>query len=59
MKTCMRSSMTQERLDHCAVLHVHQHKLGALDIDEIAREFGVKLTREELRTFEIIVEQSN
>ena len=36
LKTYMRSSITEERVIHCAVLHVHQHKLDALDIHEIA-----------------------
>ncbi len=31
----VRSCMSQEHLNHCAVLHVHQHKLDALDVDEI------------------------
>ena len=35
LKTYVRSCMSQEHLNHCAVLHVHQHKLDALDIDEI------------------------
>jgi hAT family C-terminal dimerisation region len=33
LKTYMRSYMTQEHLSHCAVLHVHQHKLDELDVD--------------------------
>jgi hypothetical protein len=39
LKTYLRSSMLQERLTHCAILHVHQLHLDALNIDDIARDF--------------------
>jgi hypothetical protein len=41
LKTYIRSCMTQELLNHCAVFDIHQHKLDALYIDEKAREFVV------------------
>ena len=45
----MRSCMTQEHLNHCVVLHVHQHKLDALDIDEIV-SLSSNVTCEELHS---------
>jgi hypothetical protein len=42
LKTYLRSSMLQERLTHCAILHVHQLHLDALNIDDIARDFVEK-----------------
>jgi hAT family C-terminal dimerisation region len=49
LKTCMRSYMTQEHLNHYAVLHVHQHQLDALDIDEIV-SLSSNVTRKELHS---------
>ena len=31
--------MKQERLNHCAVLHVHQAAVDDLDVNEIAQDF--------------------
>jgi hypothetical protein len=39
----------QEHFNHYAVLHVHQHKLDAFDIDEIV-SLSSNVTREELHS---------
>jgi hypothetical protein len=39
LKTYLRSTMTQERLNHLAVLHVHKHLSEELSIDNIADDF--------------------
>jgi hypothetical protein len=47
LKTYMRSYIIQEHLNYCAVLHIHQHKLDALDIVEIV-SLSSNVTSEEL-----------
>ena len=42
LKTYLRSSMSQQRLNHLAVLHVHRDRLYSIDIDVITREFVAK-----------------
>ena len=42
VKTYLRNSMNQERLNHVAVLHVHQERTDELDLTEIAIEFVSK-----------------
>ena len=39
IKTYLRNSMTQQRLNHCFILHVHRQKTDSLDLPEIAEEF--------------------
>ena len=39
LKTYLRSSMLQDRIPHCAILHVHQLHLDNLNIEDIARDF--------------------
>ena len=39
LKTCLRSTMTQERLNHVAILHVHKSVCGELDLDAVANDF--------------------
>ena len=39
LKTYMHNSMTQTRLNHLAVLHVHQEMTDNVDIVAIAKEF--------------------
>lgn len=39
LKTYLRSTMTQERLNHCAVLHVTKEECDKLSMVDIAREF--------------------
>lgn len=39
LKTYLRSSMTQERLNHTAVLHVHKDRSEELDLHVIADDF--------------------
>ena len=42
LNTYMRNSMTQMRLNHLAVLHVHQEMTDNVDIVAIAKEFVSK-----------------
>ena len=39
LKTYLRSTMTQARLNHIAVLHAHQELVDKIDITEIAEQF--------------------
>ena len=39
-KTWLRTTMTQERLNNCMLLHVHKEKVDNLNIIDIANEFG-------------------
>ena len=39
LKTYLRSTMSQQRLNSIAILNVHQHRLDALNIRKIACEF--------------------
>ena len=50
VKTYLRSTMVQERLNHLLVLHVHKERTGALDLTDIGDKFvaGSELC---LRTF--------
>jgi len=42
LKTYLRYSMSQQRLNHLAVLREHRDRLYSVDIDVIAREFVAK-----------------
>jgi len=50
LKTYLRNSMSQQRLNHLAVLHVHRDRIDSIDIDAIAREFVAK-SENRLATF--------
>ena len=39
LKTWLRSTMFQQRLNHCAILHTHQEVLDTLNLLQLAREF--------------------
>ena len=39
IKTYLRNSMTQQRLNHCLILHVHREKTDNLNLTEVAQEF--------------------
>ena len=39
LKTYLRSTMGQARLNHIAVLHVHQELVDNIDITEVAEQF--------------------
>ena len=39
LKTYLRSTMAQERLNHVMLLHVHQEETDMMDIKSVAREF--------------------
>lgn len=39
IKTYLRNSMTQQRLNHCMLLHVHVTLTDQLDLTDIAKEF--------------------
>lgn len=50
LKTWLRTSMTQTRLNSLAICHVHQDKLDSLDRRQICQRF-VDLNDDRLRTF--------
>ena len=39
LKTYLRSTMTQQRLNHCAVLNVQKEECDALSLKEVATDF--------------------
>ena len=39
MKTWLRSTMQQSRLNWCMILHIHKDLTDALDLDKVANEF--------------------
>ena len=39
IKIHLRNSMTQQHLNHCMVLHIHQERTYAFDLNIIAKEF--------------------
>ena len=39
LKTILRNSMTQHRLNHLALLHIHKDLTAQLDLQAIAQEF--------------------
>jgi hypothetical protein len=39
LKTFLRNSMSQQRLNHVAVLNVHKERLDAVSLEVIAAEF--------------------
>lgn len=39
LKTYLRNSMTQARLNHVAILHVHQEMTDNIDLVTVARDF--------------------
>ena len=39
VKTNLRSTMNQDRLNHYMILHVHKELTDALDLKEVANEF--------------------
>ena len=39
IKTYLRNSITQHRLNHCMLLHVHRQQTDELDLNTIAKEF--------------------
>ena len=49
-KTWLRTTMSQERLNHCLMLHVHKSLTDELNLMSIAEEF-VSVNESRLRTF--------
>ena len=50
VKTYLRSTMTQERLNNLMILHVHKEFTDALDLVQVANEF-VRANESRLRSF--------
>ncbi|CAF1563499.1 unnamed protein product, partial [Didymodactylos carnosus] len=48
IKTYLRSSMTQQRLNHVIIPHIHTEKLDKLDLNNICSDFILKTTVEKL-----------
>lgn len=39
VKTCLRSTMTQQHLNHVMIPHIYKEKLDQLDLNEICADF--------------------
>ena len=52
IKTYLRSSMTQKRLNHYMVLGIYKEHLDTIDLKELAKEFVLRCPRRE-NIFEI------
>ena len=39
-KFYLRNSITHQRLNHCMVFHIHRERMGALDLNSIAKQFA-------------------
>ena len=50
LKTYLRSTMTQQRLNSVAVLHVYQRKLMSVSLDDILKDF-ISLNSQRMQTF--------
>ena len=50
LKTYLRSTMTQQRLNNVAVLHVHQRRLMSVSLDDILTDF-ISLNSQRMQTF--------
>ena len=48
IKTYLRNSMTQQRLNHCMLLHIHREQTEQLDLTDIAKEFVSRNERRKL-----------
>ena len=48
LKNYLRSTMTQKRLNHLAILNVHREESNSLDMDSIAKDF---ISRAEIRKY--------
>ena len=48
IKTYLRNSMTQQRLNHCMLLHVHHEQTEQLDLTDVAKEFISRNDRRKL-----------
>ena len=44
LKTYLRSTMTESRLTHLLLLHVHKQETATLDLDAMLQEFAVRNT---------------
>ena len=53
LKTWLRTTMTQKRLTHLALMHVHGHILDSLDIDSLMRSF-ISANPERKATFGVV-----
>ena len=45
VKNCLRSSMTENRLNHLMLLHVHKNRTDALDMVKMANQFTSSASR--------------
>lgn len=51
VKTYLRSTMSQDRLNHLMILHVHKERTDGLDLKAVATEF-IHGSEHRLRIFE-------
>ena len=52
IKTYLRNSMTQQRLNHCILLHIHRNKTDNLDLSKMTAEF-IKQNENILETYHL------
>ena len=52
VKTYLRTTMTQERLNYLMIIHVHKERTDALDMKTLLNEFVDKSVLEFLQSFE-------
>ena len=50
IKTYLRSTMTQERLNHAMTLHIHKGRTDELNITDIAQQF-ISFNEKQMHTF--------
>lgn len=45
VKSYLRSSMTQERLNHCVIMHAFKERVDELRVEDVAAEFVARNLR--------------
>lgn len=53
LKTCLRSRMTQKRLTHLLLLHIHEERAKSICIETVLKEF-VSVTTERRKVFDTV-----
>lgn len=48
VKTYLRSTMTQERLNNCMILTVHKEETDQLELSDIAKDFAFSDDRKDI-----------
>ena len=59
LKNYLRSTMTQNRLNHIVLLHTHKHRTDQLDLTEVASDFNTELLPEHLPVEDVTIKGGN